>query len=405
MLSKKNLLIGWLAFIATIQLATVQAIEIPQSEQVSLIVSGGNQRPFTKSIVSNHQDYAKRRGIRYKFYDLDDDNSYTGTTANYLLTNLKLQYYAQQLSHVIDDYSSYLAVNIELLLINDQLQGKQKYWAKIAILQQAIKDPKVPDDSWIAWIDDDIAINDINLQAPMLDRIIEQHGHGKHLIVAEETDPRVRVNTGIILLRKSGVSNAILKVLWQRSDDLRLGYDNQSQCFHEQEALKEIITGDITYAMGDGKFMVGKIVYQDQNGISLKEYIATLPPRMDDLNFNTLRRKSHRDPLRKMSLRYDDPYHVKAQDSDAFIHHTGMRVKLRTDMIMKTLADIDAANHQFDQNYGQSLKSEEIEDVFIYPAPTQSFKLKDRVPDDLDLWEHRHNSHKHKEATRIRVAQ
>ena len=269
--------------------------KIPSSRHVKYLFSAGDRRDYSAAVQRNHQQYATHRGVKYQFFDLEKKDS-------------------------------------PVMLA---LGRKQKYWAKIVILQKAMENPKIPEGSWVAWADDDITFNDINYNKTMMDRVIEKYGKNKSVLVAKEENDWAFLNTGIMLVKKGKDGRAVLQELMQKSDNHKFGYQSQAEhSFHEQGALKELYLGR--------KGNYDTTPY----GTPLKEYVGLIPQRDGDTNFNNFRRKSHRDEARNMYLVYNDSDEAKAKDSDAFIHHTGMSMTLRASMIHETLAGIDKQNEQ-----------------------------------------------------------
>ncbi|MRI31704.1 hypothetical protein EOPP23_01675 [Endozoicomonas sp. OPT23] len=292
-------------------------VKIPQSKYVRSIYSGGDPRDYSEDIKQNHKQYTDWRGMDYQFHDLSESGS----------------------------------------PVMKALNGKQKYWAKIVILQQAMNDSNIPEGSWVAWVDDDIVINDVNHSPAMIDRIIQKHGEGKSVIVAKEDSDWAYLNTGIMLIKKDQGGRDVLENLMKKSDQSKFGKLDQTKSFHEQGALKELYLGSD----------------KDSAGENLKRHVAVVPQRDEELNFNNFRRFSHTDENRliknpetqefePMELVYDDSQSAKAQDTDAFIHHTGMKQSLRSDSIKKTINDVNKTPlNFFPEESDEKFKADQVE--------------------------------------------
>ncbi len=350
-------------------------VKIPQSKYVRSIYSGGDPRDYSEDIKQNHKEYTDFRGMGYQFHDLAQPNS----------------------------------------AVIKALNGKQKYWAKIVILQQAMNDSNVPENSWVAWVDDDIVINDVNNSPAMMDRIIQAYGKDKSVIVAKEDSDWAYLNTGIMLIKKDQGGRDVLEKLMDKSQQSRFGKLDQTKSFHEQGALKELYLGvstnrshdhyleedDVVLGINESEKQVeiisiksdtsssdkkvkqkseiitvpdkeaviqtwqsedrkGKKIHistsefvcdKDASGEYIERHVSVVPQRDGKLNFNNFRRFSHTDESRlvlnsetgkyePIVLVYDDSDNAKARDSDAFIHHTGMKQSLRSESIKQTISEI-----------------------------------------------------------------
>ena len=354
-------------------------LKVPLSKHVKSLYSGGDPRSYSEDIKANQQKFAGQRGMNYHFHDLNKADS----------------------------------------SVMKALNGKQKYWAKIVILQQAMNDKTVPENSWVAWVDDDIVINDGNDRTVMMDQVVEKYGKDKSVIVAKEQGEWAYLNTGIILVKKDKGGRDVLGKLMEKSQQSKFGKLDQSKSFHEQGALKDLFTGKLEsknhknidlndneelrdVQVGGAKVTVVKtsskrnekgkkeiveiveIVLAGENEIilavhehqkdgrvnrvevitsksaleldkdmqPLARHVAVVPQREGELNFNNFRRYSHTDEKRivvdpktkikgPMQLVFDDNTNAKARSSDAYIHHTGMKESIRTQVIKATIMEVN----------------------------------------------------------------
>ena len=325
--------------------------QIPASQYVKSLYSGGDPRAYSEDIKMNQQSYASKRGMDYHFHDLSQKDSF----------------------------------------VMKALNGKQKYWTKIVLLQQAMQDSNIPENSWVAWIDDDIVINDVNGKKPMMDRVIDNYGQGKSVIVAKEDIDWAYLNTGIMLVKKDQNGRDVLEKLMQMSNIAAYGKLDQTQSFHEQGALKAIVKAQ------PGEEEDPAIDRKTRSSVELQKYVAVIPQRDGELNFNNFRRYSHIDEGRlvkeysheagenklvPMKLVYDDSESARAKNSDAFIHHTGMKQSLRNQLIKATIMEVEDPEsvQKLPILMSKMVDDEELEDI------RQSINRRKRI-DSKVAWE------------------
>ena len=325
----RNAICSFLLTLGFMTGAFAEPVNIPKSEHVKYLFSAGEKRDYSEVIQENHKRYSEHRGVHYRFFDLNDKQS----------------------------------------PVFQELGSKQKYWAKIVILGGALNSPEVPENSWVAWMDDDIGINDINHNTTMMDKVIDKFGKDKSVLVAKEENNWAYLNTGIMLVKKNDSGRKIITTLMGMSDEHIFGYVSQADhSFHEQGALKELYIGKYG------------VLEKDENGAPLKKHIGLVPQRDEDINFNNFRRKSHRDDAREMDLVYNDSDIAKAKDTDAFIHHTGMAMNLRGNIIRETLAKID---QQTEHALNFTPKSASPFMAFIMEQKQARFKTRRKVGEKI----------------------
>lgn len=153
------------------------------------IVSGSHtERKWSKSVKANHEAYARSQGYHYKYVNMTD---WTSFSAN-----------------------------------------KEPQWLKVLALLQTLS---TTESEHVLWVDDDVVFtSDDDFVNAMIEDMQD-----KSLLIAR--DIRLdQINTGMMLFRRGRDATRILKSMWRASDST-LGYCKDQSCFHEQEALNNLI--------------------------------------------------------------------------------------------------------------------------------------------------------------------
>lgn len=163
--------------------------------QISLIISGGDFRIFTGNILHNHLSYVDQQQLDYLF----GDPFYFQTLYPYL----KLQ------------------------------------WFKVFLLNQIVNSDVLPENAWLAWIDDDLVLNHPTSNGDnIFDRYIMNYGNQASVIITEDTNPwndypaASDFNTGVIIARKNSDARMILGQWWNlrpEDNDEQWEYDPPTQ--------------------------------------------------------------------------------------------------------------------------------------------------------------------------------
>ncbi len=181
----------------------IQTSTVPS--RIKLMISGGT-RPSSLLTKGNHKIYAKYQGFRYRFvYPIE---------------------------------------------FKKELIGKQLYWMKVYALLYAMGCDDIKDGDWIAWIDDDIVIDDFHSGESMLDMYIDYLAGGNSILVTNDND-KEKMNTGILLIQKNMVTTSFLHMWSLYSHDPIKGYESQESTLHEQQALKELLENSQFKAIND----------------------------------------------------------------------------------------------------------------------------------------------------------
>lgn len=155
------------------------------------IISGGDARPWTHSVVYNHKEFARRHGHSYAFA-------------------------SENAAH-----------------------PRRAYWSKIRLLLDELEAPQT-DADWLLWVDDDIVFT--NLGSEMLTTWqASVLSNGKALSVSEDSAKYTVLNTGMILVKRGAESRQVLSDLWKFGEGF-LSNCPQSRCLHEQQALRNLYT-------------------------------------------------------------------------------------------------------------------------------------------------------------------
>lgn len=232
------------------------------------ILSGSNkEREWTLNVTDNHERFARSQGYAYSFVNMSDWASVS--------------------------------------------KGKEAQWLKVTALSHMLR---YTSSDYVLWVDDDLVFTS---RSQFVERMIADM-HGKSLLIAR--DIRLdQINTGMMLFRRGEESVSILRQLWRQSQS-KLGYCKEQSCFHEQEALNNIVDK-------------GEVCAQVVNPVN------------DLYNMNTMWRKSHYDESRKvpswsksganMYLDYDesDPPSQRYQMGMNTAHVSGMTPSCRAPML------------------------------------------------------------------------
>ncbi len=344
-------------------LALIDPLKLPSSQKVVYAISGGTRRPFNRLTRYNHMIWAYSRQIKYDFFDFVDDSDLRDEQTpclhgDDLLAGMASAHEERQkimreemldIRHEMDKKGWIQAINAQKPLTEteppslqpsisegqnsvtahlpaekEQLRKKQPYWLKILLIKRAFKQKRVGEGEWIVWLDDDVVANDFDNSEPVLDQIINSHDQKVSLIVAKEGAPsKTSQNTGMILVRNDKYGRKIIEKLWHLSFDQRMGYESQSETFHEQEALDLLIRG----------CHEGEVCAVSDKDMDLSPFIAIeggedkeATPRMNTWACNGPEAPCHRVFKGIMADRKNDP----------FIHHPGF-IKNKDTEIRKTL--------------------------------------------------------------------
>ncbi|MGI9275521.1 MAG: hypothetical protein ACR2PT_11840 [Endozoicomonas sp.] len=291
----------------TPRLEVIDHAKLPPLQHVSMVVSGGTPKPFSQLVKQNHLVWAYSRQVRYAYYELDQK----------LVTQTRPENGSTDYWAFPAGYSDSIPVLPTVAEVLHALGEKQPYWAKVAILKQHLEAGTVPEDKWIAWLDNDITTSDFRAGISMLDRAIEDFGEGKSLLVTKDgVVSNSPLNTGIILLRNDPVGRALIQSLWGMSDDPVMGYMAQPYSFHEQQALKEIYEGNVDVSSWWPHLIEEYSFYEPK---ALQAAIKVVPVRRGSFNMNTWVCDNQVLPCWAL-----DRNVIAIRGEDAFIHHPAM---------------------------------------------------------------------------------
>ncbi|WP_422132970.1 hypothetical protein [Endozoicomonas sp. ALD040] len=263
-------------------------------KNIDFILSGGTWKPYSLAVAKNHLAFSKARRTNYKFV-LFSQNSQ-------------------------DDDS------VDLM---NWMQGMQPYWGKIFLIKKFLKEGRVKPGKWIAWIDDDIVINDFKNDQSHLDKIIDSVDEKVCIITSRDywyyeesdfLDGGHLPNTGIIMVKNTSYCSDIVGQWLNYGDDPDLGKNTQEYTLHEQEALAKL------------KRNFGR-------GSSVIKFIRN---RTRDWDFNTFKRFNHFYNGSQANYNSDTENEraIAALINDAYIHHTGMASLYRLALIAHSLFEI-----------------------------------------------------------------
>ena len=188
-----------------------------KAQQLRMIVSGGNPRPFVTHVLANHQHYASFRALKYKYF-----------------------YYSEHLNYL------------------GQLKPN---WIKIIALKSALNDNDVPENSWIAWVDDDAVIDDFEHLLSIFDRYIQTYGANDlvKVIAAKDCNDKILFNSGVLIFQKGFFSRKLVDTWWEHRPKSDFSVKDQAKLI---EVVKE-------------------------QGLILSGIFKVVPQREHDLNLNT----------------------------------------------------------------------------------------------------------------------
>ncbi|MTI13139.1 hypothetical protein [Sansalvadorimonas verongulae] len=258
---------------------------------VKLIISGGT-RPSAVMTRENHRAYATFRGIDYRF--------------------------------------------VHPFEFEEEMEDKQKYWLKVFALKKILECENIPYGSWVVWLDDDIVIDDYHEGPSMLDKYIDAFGHEADILVTEDNDYE-KMNTGILLIKKTENTKSFMHMWSLYSNDPIKGYQSQESTLHEQQALKEFLSNIQFLAINKAMGLVNVV---------RSRYDAY------DMNLNTFKREGYlnKQPwfnegcLAEIAREGEQAY----RSGDSFIHH-GTR-DYRTRLIIESLMESMMSYERFVQN-------------------------------------------------------
>ena len=276
--------------------------QLPASQQVKLLISGGTFQPFSYPIAKNHAAFAKARQLSYRFTLFSSPNS-----AN-----------ARALAKWANKHQPSF------------LHPVQPYWGKVFLINRILR-KLLNEGEWLAWIDDDIVINDFSHSSSQFDRIIARMDDEVCIVVPRDLNGADRQlprypNTGIILVRKTPWCRKVVQHWLLGASDKKLGSESQASTLHEQQYLSRMYYDNRTIEFEGEKRAVAPA-------------IAMVDPRTSRWNLNTFKRFGHERILGKYDYASDlsSPLQIAAMPDDAFIHHTGMMPLYRLALIAHTL--------------------------------------------------------------------
>ena len=279
------------------------------SANIKIIISGGT-RPSAMLTRENHRAYAHLRGMDYRFvYPLE---------------------------------------------FEDELKDKQKYWLKVFALKNLLECGNIPYNSWVVWLDDDIVIDDYHNSVGMLDKYIDTFGHEGEILLVEDID-YAKINTGILLVKKTENTRSFMHMWSLYSNDPIKGYKSQHHTLHEQQALKEFLKNnqfiDVNEAIGLIKVVKSRYTKLNMNLNTFKR----------EKYFNN--RYGHReDKLEEVGNEGGQYF----QPGDTFIHH-GTK-NFRTRLIMGSLKK-SMKNYEKSQPHNESPGFWFALAQWLYPYP------------------------------------
>jgi hypothetical protein len=138
------------------------------------------------------------------------------------------------------------------------------YWNKIQLIREWFFAPKrSQSEEWLIFADDDMVVTNLKVDPSSA---IDQLRQGDESVVIVQDiqnwqaarfpspiDPRMSVNTGLIIVRKDELAKEFIEKIWELRHDLtglrsaicfRLGTCKNQDCLHEQEAAAKVLRED-----------------------------------------------------------------------------------------------------------------------------------------------------------------
>ncbi|WP_153301337.1 hypothetical protein [Endozoicomonas arenosclerae] len=308
----------------------------PEKETVHIkaMISGGDLRPYSLAVARNHAAFARMRNIRYDFVPFQSSEEYPVT--QWLL---------------------------------EKLGDKKRYWGKVFLIQYWLENNFVEENKWVAWIDDDIVINDFTAVEHKLDWAVKYVPEESCIITTqdfwsiEEGEQMLfatfRANTGIILVRNHSECRPIIEQWLSFAKDERMGKQDQSKTVHEQEALERLADSYRLHREEDGFYMPMNIRHTFVRDPETEEWeidtrtvrIVTLTNRYHvvqenrslrdiDKNINTFKRHPFNWSGRHHPFSSDISAKLAALPGDSYVHHSGMPLLYRTILITHSLKEV-----------------------------------------------------------------
>lgn len=264
--------------------ALIDEAQLPHSQLVGLLISGGDNSGFCSAVQSNHRAFAKARGIPYQYQRSD---------------SLKPQL------EFADEPGKYMAA----------------YYYKIPLLFNLLFNGDVEDGKYIVYIDDDVVMNDFDPHhLPMFDRIIAAYPDASVILTRDVfSDPWL--NNGVMIFKKNDFSRGLVGQWWTMRPK---NNEQQSKISYlDQGLLRQIIQYNPVF--------------------SRSASLRLIAPRQGELNLNTFRH-SHcdwysGDNFQSLASCYPGVVFPDgfAAKSDATIHHPGLSAKSKREEIVNTL--------------------------------------------------------------------
>ncbi len=326
---------------------TLQPAPEKESVHVKALISGGDLRPYSFAVAKNQASFAKVRGMSYDFvvFEASEDNP-LGSWVTQNLVNVK------------------------------------PYWGKVLLLQKWLAEQRIPENKWVAWIDDDIVINDLSKVQSRLDWVVEYVPEDTCIITMLDywglyralggTLPGDKVlggsrraNTGIVLLQNQPSCLPVVEKWLSFSQDARMAMGKQDITLHEQEALERL--GEIYRIQKErAEFYLDFDMEFDSIRQKPEEYPETKADEFDkhrayivllqnrnhkqyefkrgavlyDRNINTFKRHDFVLDGRVSGFDRDFEFELAALPDDSYVHHSGMPTLFRTLLISHTLKEV-----------------------------------------------------------------
>ena len=179
--------------------------------RVSILVSGGDLRGYSRKTIANHLTFAAFGEMVYFYADVKKYREHHGF--------LKPQ------------------------------------WLKVELLRNMLRDHYIPEASWIVWVDDDLLFN-LNdpQQLNALDAHILRYGTEASMIITSDTYPwggdyDARFNTGVMIVKKNDTSRKFFSHWWQKKPASETAQENYKP--PNQYGLKLLLKEHDYVASGD----------------------------------------------------------------------------------------------------------------------------------------------------------